>query len=470
MDMLNWQSAVSGIAARLSRRQALKNTSAGFGYLALAGLLGQNAGRAVAATTSGSAAPGPLAPKPPHFVAKAKRIIFLFQQGAISQMDTWEYKPKLQAEDGQVGPGGGTLVASKFKFAQHGQTGTWVSELYPHTAKHVDKLCFIRGLHTDTPAHPEAVMQLHTGTALVTLTRPSMGAWLMYGLGTENQDLPGYITVNPPPNFGGVANYGSAFLPAHFQGTRINDTGYLPNLKSQVAHSLQRKQIDLIQAMNRDAAKAPGASDQLDGIIESYELAFKMQGKVPELLDISKEPQHLLKAYGVKPGPGGSFARQCLMARRLSEAGVRFVEICQPGWDHHSNLHKGLISNAAATDQATAALLTDLEQRGLLDETLVLFGSEFGRLPTAQGPDGRDHNITGYPMWLAGAGVKAGFSHGATDEYGLHAIEGRMHTMDLHATLLALMGLDHESLTYRYAGRDFRLTDVAGNVVREIFA
>jgi len=463
--MLNWHSAMSGIA---SRRQALKSASAGFGYLALAGLLGQNGNRASAATAAASA--GPLAPKPPHFPAKAKRIIFLFMQGAISQMDTWEYKAKLQAEDGKVGPGGGTLVASKFKFAQHGQTGTWVSELYPHTARHVDKLCFIRGLHTDTPAHPEAVMQLHTGTALVTLTRPSMGAWLMYGLGTENQDLPGYITVNPPPNFGGVANYGSAFLPAHFQGTKINDTGYLPNLKRQTAHSLQRKQIDLIQAMNRDAAKAPGAPDQLDGIIESYELAFKMQGKVPELLDISKEPQHLLDAYGVKPGPGGSFARQCLMARRLSEAGVRFVEICQPGWDHHNNLHKGLINNAAASDQATAALLDDLEQRGLLDETLVLFGSEFGRLPTAQGPDGRDHNITGYPMWLAGAGVKPGFSYGATDEYGVHATEGRMHTMDLHATLLALMGLDHESLTYRYAGRDFRLTDVAGNVVREIFA
>jgi hypothetical protein len=259
-------------------------------------------------------------------------------------------------------------------------------------------------------------------------------------------------------------------MPAHFQGTRINDTGYLPNLKPQLERSLQRKQIDLIQAMNRDLATAPGKPDQLDGVIESYELAFKMQGKVPELLDISGEPEHVREAYGVKPGAAGSFARQCLMARRLSEAGVRFVEICQPGWDHHNNLHKGLIANSAATDQPTAALLADLEQRGLLDETLVLFGSEFGRMPTSQGPDGRDHNITGYPMWLAGAGVKAGFSYGATDDLGLHAVEGRMHTNDLHATLLALMGLDHEELTYRYAGRDFRLTDVAGNVVQEIFA
>jgi len=466
---MNQDLSLANARLQPSRRGLLKSAGAGFGYLALAGLLGHPAPRARAATSNGPA-PSPLSPRPPHFPAKAKRIIFLFMQGATSQMDTWEYKPKLQADDGKIGPGGGKLVASRFKFAQHGQTGTWVSELYPHVAKHVDKLCFIRGLHTDTPAHPEAVMQLHTGTAIVSLTRPSMGSWLMYGLGSENQDLPGYITINPPPNFGGVANYGSSFLPAHFQGTKINDTGYLPNLKAQLPSRLQRRQIDLIQSLNRDLAAKPNAPEQLDGVIESYELAFRMQGKVPELLDLSDEPQHVLDAYGVKPGPAGSFARQCLMARRLSEAGVRFVEICQPGWDHHNNLHKGLIQQSAATDQPTAALLDDLDRRGLLDETLVLFGSEFGRLPTAQGEDGRDHNITGYPMWLAGAGVKAGFSYGGTDEYGRNAVEGRMHTMDLHATLLALMGLDHEQLTYRYAGRDFRLTDVGGNVVREIFA
>jgi hypothetical protein len=391
-------------------------------------------------------------------------------QGAMSQLDTFEYKPKLQASDGQPGQGGGVLTASKFKFSQHGETGTWVSELFPNVAKHVDKLCFIRGLHTDTPAHPEAVIQLHTGAAQVTLLRPSMGAWLMYGLGTENQDLPGYITINPPPNFGGAVNYGSAFLPAHFQGSKISDSGFVPNLKARSPRSLQRMQIDLVQAINRDLAARPGAPDQLDGIIESYELAFKMQDKAPELLDLSREPQHVLDAYGVKPGPEGSFARQCLMARRFCEAGVRFVEICHPGWDQHNNLHMDLIRHSAATDQPTAALLSDLQQRGLLDDTLVLFGSEFGRLPTAQGPDGRDHNITGYPMWLAGAGVKPGFSYGNTDEFGLHAVEGRMHTSDLHATLLALMGLDHEKTTYRYAGRDFRLTDVSGSVVKEIFA
>ena len=450
----------------LSRRQLLKSASGGFGYMALAGMLGQDMARAAEAKARIS----PLAAKPRHQRVKAKRIIFVFMSGSMSQLDTFEYKARLQKDHGKEGPGGGTLTASKFKFKQHGQTGTWVSELYPNLARHVDKLCFLRGLHTDTPAHPQAVIQLHTGTALAQLTRPSMGSWMLYGLGTENQDLPGYITINPPPDVGGATNYGSAFLPAHYQGTRISDTGFLPNLKAPTPGTQQRKQLDLIQAMNRDLASTPGAPEEVEGVIQSFELAFQMQGKVPELLDISKEPRKVLDAYGVKPGPEGSFARQCLMARRLSEAGVRFVEICMPGWDHHSNLHQGLIKNCAATDRPTAALLDDLEHRGLLDETLVLFGSEFGRLPTAQGVDGRDHNITGYPMWLAGAGVKKGFSHGSTDEYGLRAVEGKMHMTDLHATLLALMGLDHEKLTYRYAGRDFRLTDVAGNVATEIFA
>jgi hypothetical protein len=456
--------------ARISRRQLLKTTGAGFGYVALAGLLGQSAARSVAAAQTRDEVQGLLAPRAPHLPARAKRIIFVFMEGAMSQMDTWEYKPQLQRQDGRPGPGGGTLTASKFRFTRHGQSGVWVSELFPNLARHVDKLCFLRGLHTDTPAHPQAVIQLHTGAAQAQLTRPSMGAWLLYGLGTENQDLPGYITINPPPNFGGAVNYGSAFLPAHFQGTRITDSGEMTNLRPQTAPSLQRRQLDLIQSMNRDLARAPGAPDQVEGVIQSYELAFRMQDRVPQLLDISREPRAVLDTYGVRPGPAGSFARQCLMARRLSEAGVRFVEICHPGWDHHTNLHRGLIDQSAAVDRATAALLADLEQRGLLEETLVLFGSEFGRMPTAQGPDGRDHNITGYPMWLAGAGVKKGFSYGRTDEYGLHAVEGRMHTTDLHATLLALLGLDHEQLTYRYAGRDFRLTDVTGNVVTEILS
>jgi hypothetical protein len=449
-------------ASPISRRSLLKSAAGGFGYLALAGLLGQQNARAVSAGQ-------PLAPHAPHFPAKAKRIIFVFMEGAMSGVDTFEYKAELQNNDGKGGPGGGKLTASKFAWKQYGQTGSWFSELLPNIAQHADKLCWLRGLHTDTPAHPQAVVQLHTGSANAALTRPSMGSWLLYGLGTDNQDLPGYVTIDPSPNFGGAVNYGSAFLPAHFQGTRITDTGYLPNIRAAATGNLQRKQLDLIQSMNRDYAATPGAPDPVDGIIESYELGFRMQDKVPELLDISKEPQHIRDLYGIKDGPAGSFNRQCLMARRLSEAGVRFVEITQGGWDHHNNLHKGLIDRTASVDQPTAALLADLEQRGLLDETLVLFGSEFGRQPTAQGPDGRDHNITGYSMFLAGAGVKQGYTHGGTDEFGIKAVEGRMHTNDLHATLLALMGLDHEKLTYRYAGRDFRLTDVAGEVVREIF-
>ena len=450
----------------ITRREALKTAGAGFGMVALAGLLGQQ-------QKARSTEPDPLrplAPREPHFPARAKRLIFLFMQGSISQMDTFEYKPRLQQNDGRPGPGGGTLTASRFRFRQYGETGSWFSELLPNIARHADKMCWLRGLHTDTPAHPQAVVQLHTGSANAALTRPSMGAWLLYGLGSENEDLPGYVTINPVPNFGGAANYGSAFLPAHFQGSRISDRGQMANLQGPLSSSLQRRQLDLIQAMNRDYAERPGAADPIEGVIQNYELGFRMQQRLPEVLDYTREPRRILDAYGVNNPLTASFARQCIMARRLCEAGVRFVEICQPGWDHHNNLHNGLINRCGSIDQPTAALLDDLEARGLLDETLVLFGSEFGRLPTAQGPDGRDHNITGYPMFLTGAGVKWGFTYGQTDEYGIRAVEGRMHTTDLHATLLALMGLDHEQLTYRYAGRDFRLTDVSGRVVEEIFA
>ena len=451
----------------ISRRTALKSAGAGFGYLALAGLLGQTATKLLA---SEPVAANPLAPKKPNFKVKAKRIIFVYMSGAMSQFDTFDYKPALQRDDGKSGPGGGIITGSKFAFKQYGQSGSWFSELLPNLAQHADSLCWLRGLHTDTPAHPQAVVQLHTGSANAALTRPSMGAWLLYGLGTQNQDLPGYVTIDPPPDFGGAVNYGSAFLPAYYQGTRITDEGFLPNLKSSTPAGLQRKELDLIQARNHEYATLAGAPDPVEGIIKSYELGFRMQGKVPELLDISKEPQHVKEAYGVKAGPAGSFARQCLMARRLSEAGVRFVEICQGGWDHHTNLHKGLIDRCGSIDQPVSALLTDLGQRGLLEETLVLFGSEFGRQPTSQGKDGRDHNITGYSMFLAGAGVKKGFSYGATDEYGFRAVDGQMHSDDLHATILALMGLDHEKLTYRYAGRDFRLTNVAGKVATQIIA
>ena len=451
----------------VSRRSLLRAAGAGFGQLALAGLLGSIADKAAAQELNAN---NPLAPKRPPLPAKAKRIIFLFMEGAMSSVDTFEYKPELERSNGKAGPGGGTITASRFKFRQYGNSGAHFSELLPNIATHADELCFLRGLYTDTPAHPQAVVQLHTGSANAALTRPSWGSWLLYGLGTDNQNLPGYITINPPIAFGGAANYGSAFLPAYYQGTAITDQGFMPNIKPATGKNLERQQLDLIQDFNREAASAPGAPDAVDGVIKSYELGFRMQDSVPELLDISKEPQHVLEAYGVKPGLEGSFARQCLMARRLSEAGVRFVEIRQGGWDHHTNLHQGLIDQSRMIDQPTSALLTDLAQRGLLEDTLVLFGSEFGRLPTAQGADGRDHNITGYAMFMTGAGVKKGFSYGGTDELGMTAVEGRMHINDLHATLLGLMGIDHEQLTYRYEGRDFRLTNVAGVVQHQVFA
>jgi hypothetical protein len=451
----------------ISRRSLLRVAGAGFGNLALAGLLGSLATKASAAEI---AALNPLAPKRPPLPAKAKRIIFLFMEGAMSSVDTFEYKPQLQKLNGTPGPGGGTITASRFNFKQCGQSGAWFSELLPNIATHADDFCFLRGLYTDTPAHPQAVVQLHTGSSNASLTRPSVGSWLLYGLGTENQDLPGYITINPPVAFGGASNYGSAFLPAYYQGTAISDAGVMPNIAAATTRDLEREQIDLIQDLNHEDQKLPGAPDAVEGVIKSYELGFRMQDTVPALLDISKEPQHVQDAYGVKPGLDGSFARQCLMARRLSEAGVRFVEIRQPGWDHHTNLHNGLIEQSRRIDQPIAALLTDMKQRGLLEDTLILFGSEFGRLPTSQGADGRDHNITGYAMALAGAGVKKGFSYGNTDDIGMTAVEGRMHINDLHATLLALLGIDHERLTYRYAGRDFRLTNVAGVVQRQVFA
>ena len=339
---------------------------------------GRLAGGAAAKARSSS----PLAPKAPHFnVAKAKRIIFLFMQGAMSQMDTFEYKPQLQKDDGKAGPGGGTLTASKFKFQPaRPDAAPGSPSCCPNIAQHADKLCFLRGLHTDTPAHPQAVVQLHTGTALASLTRPSHGRLAALRPG-HREPGPARLRHHQP----------AAELRRRGQLRQRLPAGPLPGhahqrhrlscrtCKPTAALALQRKQLDLIQAMNRDLAATPRRPTQVDGVIESYELAFQMQGKVPELLDISKEPQKVLDAYGVKPGPAGAFARQCLMARRLSEAGVRFVEICQPGWDHHNNLHKGLIDNCASVDQPTAALLADLEQRGLLDETLVLFGSEFGR-------------------------------------------------------------------------------------------
>jgi hypothetical protein len=443
----------------LSRRDMLKSAGCGFGYLALAGLC---------ARASVPQVEGPLAPKTPPLAARAKRVIFLFMQGGPSHVDTFDYKPRLQQDNGKQGDRG-KLLASPFAFARHGKSGLWISELFPSVAKHADELCVLNAMHTDNPAHPQATIQLHTGSA--TFVRPSMGAWMLYGLGTSNQNLPGFITINPPVGLGGAQNYGSAFLPATFQGTRIDGGGAMADISNaSVPRPLQRRQLDLMQAMNHDLEARSGAPDQIEGVIQSMELGFRMQTAVPELMDLTKESPATLELYGLNNNGGSPFARQCLMARRFAQAGVRFIEVCHQGWDQHNNLRNKMAQNAKATDQGIGALLTDLKNHGLLQDTLVLWGGEFGRTPTSQGNDGRNHNNRGYTMWMAGGGAKGGTAFGKTDEHGGQAVEGKVHVHDLHATILALMGLDHEKLTYQYAGRDFRLTDVHGNVVRQVMA
>jgi hypothetical protein len=329
-------------------------------------------------------------------------------------------------------------------------------------------------MNCDNPAHPQATVQLHTGNAR--FVRPSMGSWVVYGLGTLNSNLPGFITINPP-NIGGAQLYGSGFLPAAYEGTRIggNAGGSMPNLSNpSLSTAQQRKQLNLVQSMNRDLLARSGKNEQIEGLIESYELGFRMQSAVPDIMDLGKEDEATLELYGIGKGePGDTFGRQCLLARRYAEAGVRFIEVGHQGWDQHDNLVNRLTANCRATDKPIAGLLTDLKQRGLLDDTLVVWGGEFGRTPTNQGRDGRDgrdHNNRGYSMWLAGGGARGGVRHGMTDDYGAEAVDGKVHVHDLHATLLHLLGLDHERLTYRYAGRDFRLTDVYGNVVNEVLS
>ena len=456
----------SGITPRaLTRRDVLKTVSAGFGWLAFQGL----AGRSLAA-----ASPSSLAPRAPHFPAKAKRVIFVCMQGGPSHMDTFDYKPKLNEDAGKEGGAkGGKLFASPFQFSQRGQSGLWISELFPNVAEHADDLCMLHGMNTDIPNHPQAFVQLHTGSAQ--FVRPSLGAWTLYGLGTENENLPGFVTLSPPIQFGSQ-NYGSAFLPAVFQGTRLGaqrgDVGeasmsdiHNPELKGD----LQRKQLDLVQAMNRDLLTA-GPNAEIEGAIESFELGFKMQTELPRVLDTAKESAETLKLYGIGSGATDNFGKQCLMARRLVEAGVRFVEVCHAGWDQHTNLKSKLTANCAATDKPIAGLLADLKARGLLQDTLVIWGGEFGRTPDSNRPDGRNHNAKGYTMWMAGGGVRGGMAYGATDDYGYKAVVDPVHVHDLHATVLHLLGLDHEKLTFKYAGRDFRLTDVHGHVVKPILA
>jgi hypothetical protein len=420
------------------------------------------------------------------FAPKAKRIIFLFMHGGPSQVDTFDPKPQLDRDAGQVvalkHPVGitspnGKLMKCPSDFRQHGQSGIPVSSIFPEVAKCVDDLCIIRSMHTEGQSHGQAVIKLHTG--MESLVRPSIGAWVTYGLGTENQNLPGFITICPSLDHGAAQNYGAAFLPAAYQGTAIGYGG-IPAAKAQISHiknthtpvELQRRQLDLIQDMNRDALRKARQDSQLEGVIEAYELAFRMQAHAPKVLDLSKESKATLDLYGIGTEPTDDFGRQCLLARRFAEEGVRFIQISHSfsaaPWDQHGNLKGGHEKNAAQVDKPIAGLLRDLKARGLLEDTLVWWGGEFGRTPSTEGKDGRDHNPRGFTMWLAGAGVKKGHIHGATDEYGYYAVENKVHMHDLHATLLHLLGIDHMKLTYRYAGRDFRLTDVYGEVVREI--
>jgi hypothetical protein len=448
----------------LTRRDILKAGSCGFGYLAFGALSTE-----LAAAASGHV--DPLASRPPHFTARAKRVIFMFMQGGPSHVDTFDHKPQLERDAGK-NVKGGPLLPSPWAFQPRGRSGLMISDLYPALSKHADDLCLLNGMHTDNPAHPQATIMAHTGS--VNFVRPSVGAWTLYGLGTENRDLPGFVTINPPLGLGGAQNFGAAFLPACYQGTRIGagKGARVPNIQNpETSPEAQRRQLDLVQAMNRDFAARSRENSEIEGLIQSYELAFRMQQAVPEVMDFSRERQSTLDLYGIDGGPADGFGRQCLMARRFAEAGVRYIEICHNGWDQHNRLRERLEANARATDQPIAGLVSDLKQRGLLDETLLVWGGEFGRTPSAQGKDdGRRHNNRGYTMWLAGGGVRSGIAHGATDEHGFDAVDGKVHIHDLHATILHLLGLDHEKLTYRYAGRDFRLTDVYGNVVEEIIA
>ncbi len=483
----------------LTRRAMLQSSAAGFGGLALAGLLAETAAGAAPANRAGAdaadhagavaglAAPsGPLAPKAPHFPAQAKRIIFVFMHGGPSQVDTFDYKPLLERDDGKplpfdkprvVSSATGNLLKSPWKFRQYGQCGAWVSDLFPHVARHVDDLCIINGMWGSNSRHGAALLELHTGSD--TFVRPSMGSWINYGLGTENQNLPGFITVCPTLTHGGVNAYSSAFLPAVYQGTPIGnasipaDRAQIPFIASadKTPAGLQRLELDLATALSTDQLSMAGPDSALEARIRSFELAYQLQTAAPELQSVEGETAATHRMYGLDNPQTRNFGRQCLMARRFAERGVRFVQISHSyKWDQHGNLRADHGRNAMEVDQPIAALLADLKQRGLLEDTLVLWGGEFGRTPVAQGGDGRDHNPQGYTMWLAGGGIRPGVQHGATDDYGYYAVENKVHLHDLHATMLHLLGLDHRRLTYRFAGRDFRLTDVHGEVVREILA
>lgn len=462
----------------LNRRQALQRAGAGFGMVALSGLLASESSAQTAAVPAVS-----------HIPARSKRIIWLFMGGGVSHVDSFDPKPLLAKHHREKIPiklpahlrdGSDKILASPFQFQPCGQSGIPVSELFPEMAKHIDQMAVIRSMHCDSIDHTGATLQTFCGA--VSLPRPGIGNWLLYGLGSENDNLPGYVVLGPDQQ-SGTATYSPRFLPASTSGTRVNweytpqVTAHdaLPNLRNAggLSTSEQRAQLDLLADTNRSYAAERADKDPLSARAESYELAFRMQAAAPDAFDIRDESATTRAMYGLDDEACKSFAYRCLLARRLAERGVRFIQVqCGKGdgldWDQHGELEKGHRKNARATDRPVAALLTDLKSRGLLEDTLVVWGSEFGRTPTSQGSDGREHHPHGYTLLLAGGGVKGGTIHGATDEFGWAATEKKVHLQDLHATLLYLMGIDHEKLTYRYSGRDFRLTDVGGSVVHSI--
>jgi hypothetical protein len=472
-----------------SRRQFLRRAGNGFGLLALAGLL-ENQGLLGAAETPVN----PLAPRKAHFAAKAKSVIWLFMNGGPSHVDTWDYKPELEKRHGQTLKGFdnttgffadqvGPLMKSPFQFKRHGQSGTWVSELFPHTAKHVDRMALLYSCWTDSNNHSPALFKINTGMSRMGF--PCVGAWVTYGLGTESQNLPAFVTMYDTLGRGipkgHAQNWGAGFLPGVYQGTALRPQGApIDNLAppADTTPARQRAQLDLLAKLNRRQADQRPGETELSARIESFELAYRMQMAAPEALDLAREPAHIQKLYGLDNPKCVHFAKQVLVARRLVERGVRFVQIYSGGmenqlsWDGHMDIAGNHGGFAQETDQPVAALLTDLATRGLLDSTLVIWGGEFGRLPVTQtgAKPGRDHNPHAFTVWMAGGGVKGGVHHGATDEIGLRAAADRVSVNDLHATILHLLGLDHKRLTYRYNGRDFRLTDVAGNVVKSILA
>jgi len=456
----------------LTRREMLLQCGAGFGSLALSGLMAE------------ARQDDPLAPRPPQFPARAKRVIFLFMHGGPSAVDTFDYKPLLLRDSGKPLPFAkprvvfaqtNNLLRSPWEFKQHGQSGAWVSSLFPNVARFADDLAIVKSLHGSNPAHGGACLKIHTGSD--TFVRPSLGAWVSYGLGSENRNLPSFITLNPTLGHGGVQNFGAGFLPAIHQGTRIALPAD-PKAPVTIANATnadlsadeQRLQLDLVREMGRLQKERTGADAALEARIESFELAFRMQSAAPGVMDLNAESEETKKMYGLGAKPTDSFGRQCLLARRFAEAGVRFIQVTHGYWDQHSELKSKHEQLAGEVDRPIAALLYDLKSRGLLEDTLVIWGGEFGRTPVAEGKDGRDHNPHGFTWWLAGGGVKGGQSFGSTDDYGYYAAEDKVHVHDLHATILHLLGMDHLRLTYRYAGRDFRLTDVEGHVVRELLA